>query len=114
MEEPVFTRNQIETCGERLLEDSPNAVVRYRILRDVLRRPTGDTELGNARTRILAHPLVQELAMSQHADGSWGRFHSMDSTMKARFPTTEIAVRRALALGLDKDSGVLKRAVKYM
>jgi hypothetical protein len=38
----------------------------------------------------------------------------MDSTIKTRFPTTEIAVRRALALGLDHDKPILKRVFGYM
>jgi hypothetical protein len=110
MVKPVFTKSEIETLAQRILEKKPNAVVRYRILRDVLRIPPGSVD----RAQMLAHPWVQELAQEQHADGAWGRFHSMDSTLKARFPTSETAIRRALALGLDKDAPVLARAVGYM
>ncbi len=114
MDSLVFTRNQIETLAQRLLEGRPNPVVRYRILRDVLRVPGSSTDLKAAKARMLAHPWAAELASGQHADGTWGRFHSMDSTLKSRFPTTETAIRRALALGLDKDTPPLKKAAGFM
>jgi hypothetical protein len=114
MDSLVFTRNQIETLGLRLLEGRPNPVVHYRILRDVLRAPVSSTDLKTAKARMLAHPLAAELASGQHADGTWGRFHSMDSTLNARFPTSETATRRALALGLDKDTPPLKEAAGFM
>jgi hypothetical protein len=57
---------------------------------------------------------VRELEAAQEPNGIWGRFHSQDSRLKRRFPTTENAVWRALALGLDKESDILKRAAGYM
>jgi hypothetical protein len=110
----MFTRSQIESLGRAILELRPNAIVRQRILRDVLQLPPGNRDLEIARTQAISHPWVKELAIEQHTDGSWGRFHSMDSTLKARFQTTEIAVRRALALALDKRSSILSRAIEYM
>jgi hypothetical protein len=106
-------KSQIEGIGQKILDRQPNAIVRHRILRDVLRLPRNSTTLAS-RAALLAHPWVDELTREQHADGSWGRFHSMDSTIKARFPTSEAAIRRALALGLEKGDPVLTRAVEYM
>ncbi len=97
----MFTRSQIESLGRAILELRPNAIVRQRILRDVLQLPPGNRDLEIARTQAISHPWVKDLSIEQYSDGSWGRFHSMDSTLKARFQTTEIAVRRALALALD-------------
>jgi hypothetical protein len=114
MDSLVFIRNQIETLGQRLLEGRPDPIVCYRILRDVLRVPDGSADLKTARARMLVHPWAAELASGQYADGTWGRFHSMDSTLKAHFPTSETAIRRALALGLDKDAPLLKKAAGFM
>lgn len=114
MDSLVFTRNQITSLGQCLLESQPNAIVHYRILRDVLRVPGDSADLKTARAQMLVHPLTAELASAQHPDGTWGRFHSMDSAINARFPTSETAIRRALALGLDKDAPILARAVKFM
>lgn len=57
---------------------------------------------------------ILELENQQEPNGSWGRFHSRDSSVRKRFPTSELAIQRALALGLDKDSQLLKKAVGYM
>jgi hypothetical protein len=114
MEPLILTRNQIESLGRRLLEAQPDTIVRYRLLRDVLRLPSRSAELETARLQMLTHPWVAELELEQHPNGTWGRFHSMDSTIKARFPTSEIAIRRALALGLNKDAPVLARTIDFM
>lgn len=114
MDNSIFTKNQVESLGNHLLNLQPNAIVRYRILRDVLRLPPKSVELETARLQMLSHLWAQQLALEQHPDGTWGRFHSIESTIKAGFPTSEIAIRRALALGLDKDSSVLTPAVEFM
>ena len=114
MESAVFSRSQIESLGQAILEFQPYAIVRLRILRDVLHLSPGCADLENALNQVMSHPWVKELAREQIPDGSWGRFHSMDSTIQSRFPTTETAVRRALALGLDNRTPILKRATEYM
>ena len=92
----------------------PNAIVSHRLLRDVLLLSTSSSRLQVARQTMLSHAWVEELAHGQHPDGTWGRFHSMDSSIKSRFPTSEAAIHRALALGLDKDSHILARVVEFM
>lgn len=110
----MFTSEQITEIGQSILNGHPNAIVSFRILRDVLHQPPASLNLESARGQMLIHPWVKELAQEQQANGSWGRFHSMDSTLKACFPTSETAIRRALALGLDKDTPVLKKAIRFM
>jgi hypothetical protein len=114
MESSSFSKKRLESLAIDLLEDQPNAIVRHRLLRDVLRQPYGSPDLEAARLQVSAHPWVKELAREQISDGSWGRFHSMDSSRKNRFPTSEFAIRRALALGLEKESPPLSRAVNFM
>jgi GNAT superfamily N-acetyltransferase len=109
-----FTRAEVEGLAWRLLERSPNAVPRFRLLRDVLCLPPGDPELEEARRILHAHAWVEALADEQLPDGSWGRFHSMNSRLKRRFPTSETAISRALALGLEKNHPLLKSAANYM
>jgi hypothetical protein len=110
----IFTRNKIESLGQNLLEGQPNAIVRHRILRDVLHLPRGSADLEVTRLQLVSHYWVDVLAHEQRSDGTWSRFHSMDSTVKAIFPTSETAIRRALALGLEKDDPILRRAVEFM
>ncbi|HTX79252.1 MAG TPA: hypothetical protein VMC62_06265 [Longilinea sp.] len=110
----MFRRQDIEALGEKLLDLTHCAVPRYRILRDVLQLPPSDRLCVEAQGNLTQDGWVRELRSSQHPDGTWGRFHSRDSALKAHFPTTEIAISRALALGLDKDSDILQKSIAYM
>jgi hypothetical protein len=110
----MVASHQLEEIGRVILTKRPNVVVRGRLLRDVLQVSAGDPELVRARSELLGHRWIMELAREQQPDGSWGRFHSMDSKLKARFPTSEHAIRRALALGLDRESPILAKAVRFM
>jgi sirohydrochlorin ferrochelatase len=110
----MHASDRYEQAGGLLLARATNAVVRVRLLRDVLGRPPDDPQLGAARSELLRHPHVAALARDQLPDGSWGRFHSRDSSRSSRLPTSEIAIRRALALGLDRHDSLLANAVTYM
>jgi len=56
----------------------------------------------------------RQLADAQWPDGSWGRFHSMDSSVKQVFTTTEAALRRAWDMGLPKDDPVAAKCIALM
>lgn len=98
MVSPVSTRNQIESIGRLLLEAQSNPIFSHRILQDVQCLPPGLAELTTFNAYMLTHPWVEEFGRFQCPDGSWSHFHSMESTIKTRFSSTEIAIRRALML----------------
>ena len=110
----MLEQNQVKAVAQNILGFEPNAIVRFRLLRDVLHLSPPSSELGHLMTGLTQHPWTRQLSQEQQPDGSWGRFHSMDSRIKARFPTSEVAIRRALALGLDKDNPILARVAGYM
>jgi hypothetical protein len=58
----------------------------------------------------------RELAGEQREDGSWGRFHTMDSKTaeKQKFKTTENALKRARELSLTKDDPMIAKCIKLM
>lgn len=105
---------RIEAIAHRLLELNPEPVPRYRLLRDVLRRPPDDADLCEARAGLETSQQVQVLIQEQRSDGSWGPFHSRDSRLKQRIPTTEAGVERALALGLDFTHPILQKTAAYI
>lgn len=105
---------EIRRVADGLIERRPGPVVEYRLRRDVLREDAGSLSMLAMRREVWASPGAIELAREQKPDGSWGRFHSMDSSIRARFVTSELAVERALAIGLDKVTPVLMRAAGYM
>jgi hypothetical protein len=106
--------NAIEERAHRILEQMPEPVVRYRLLREVLKRPADDIELCQAKEALRNSCNVQELADEQWADGGWGAFHSRSTRLKQRIPSTEFGVERALALGLDPKHPVLEKTTRYL
>jgi hypothetical protein len=56
---------------------------------------------------------VLELKSEQREDGSWGRFHSAMKS-KGKTVTTEAAVERGLALGLEASDPIFQAAVNYL
>jgi len=89
-------------------------VVRYRLLRDVLRRSAGDPELQQAKAGLDDSRCVQELAREQWEDGGWGAFHSRSTRLAQRIPSTEVGVERGLTLGLDASHPMLWKAARYI
>ena len=69
----------IEQLAQSILDAQPDASVRIRLLRDVLRLPAQDEALLNAQQDVIKSRWVQELAQEQQSNGSWGRLHSRDS-----------------------------------
>ncbi len=107
-------QNEVESTARRLLDRELDPVVRFRLLRDCLDCRPGDAQIVALYSLLSSLPQVRELATEQQPDGSWGRFHSMDSKLRTRFTTSEAAIRRALALGLDRSHPILHKAVGYM
>jgi len=56
---------------------------------------------------------ARQLIGLQHPDGSWGRFHSMN-TKDGSCVTTEQALRRLRILGFTMEDECIRRAVDYM
>lgn len=106
--------SEIERIAKAILDLRPCPVVEYRIRRDVLLEDPAGEAMEALRRRVNASAGVVELEREQKADGSWGRFHSQDTKVRARFVTSERAIERALALGLDRRDPVLSRAVRFM
>lgn len=72
---------------DRIEAMSPCAAVRYRIKR--MRKQEIEPELFD---EFYNGKRVELLKTNQHADGGFGRFHTRDSKLKQKIPTTEHAV----------------------
>jgi hypothetical protein len=105
---------RIEATAHKILGDEPEPVVRFRLLRDVLRTPAEDPDLQAAQDALKQSQQLKTLAKEQRRNGSWGRFHTADSQVKKKIITTEAGVDRAFALGLDASHPVLKKAADYI
>jgi hypothetical protein len=105
---------QVREIAQNLLERKPDVSVRLRLWRDVLHAAPESRELCELAEGLPKQAHVRQLEAEQQPDGSWGRFHSMDASLRLHIPTSEIAIRRALALGLDQNHPILERAAGYM
>jgi len=105
---------RIVDAADRLLQRQADPVPRYRILRDIVRRPQGDLGLTEGKKAMLSSRWVAELMAEQSHHGGWARFHSMDTKARRKIPTTEFAVWRAVQLGVEPSDKVLVRATTYL
>jgi hypothetical protein len=104
----------VDATAEEILATNPDPVVKYRLLRDVLRRAADSPKVVTARKALDGSHWVQLLASEQCSDGGWGRFHSRNYQSKQKTPTTEFGVERALALGLNARHPILRKTAKYI
>jgi hypothetical protein len=104
----------IKEIASMILDQDPDPPLRYRLLRDVLCKPENDIEIIEVRKSLSASCWVMQLAEEQWEDGSWGRLHSMDTSLKQVIPTTEFGVERGLSLGLDANNYVLDKSIHYL
>ncbi len=103
----------IEETACIILQQDPDPVVRFRLLRDVLKEPPNTDTLMNAQREMLQSRWVLNLRNEQREDGSWGRFHSATKT-RGKIGTTEAAVERGLALGLEASDPIFRSTISYL
>jgi hypothetical protein len=103
----------IEETAHQILQDAPDSIVRFRLLRDVIKALPDSNILNIARQEMLSSGWVAELRNEQKEDGGWGRFHSAMKT-KGKVATTEAAVERGLVLGLEASDPTFQAAIEYL
>ena len=103
----------VEEAARRILRGNCDPVVRFRLLRDVLRTPPTSDVLTRARCEMLQSRWIRGLRNEQREDGSWGRFHSAVKC-EGKIVTTEAAVERGLALGLEASDSIFQATINYL
>ncbi|HJN51999.1 MAG: hypothetical protein QGI68_12000 [Pseudomonadales bacterium] len=111
---PKDRGSNVRETALRLLDSPLHPVPRFRIIRDILHVPNKDSEYRAAREEVCNTRFAKELGESQEKNGTWGRFHTQDTRAKKKFPTTEKAIERALAVGLDNEDRILKRTTEFI
>lgn len=97
---------------EYLLANASDPFPRYILKKEIQNQKISDTDID----AIHSSKWYCQLADEQWADGSWGRFHSMDSSLakKKKFVSTEAALRRAHELSLTRDDPVVAKCIVLM
>ena len=94
---------------DRIQELSPCATVRYRIKR--MLKQEIDSELFD---EFYNSKWVELLKTNQHEDGGYGRFHSRNSKIKQKFPTTEKAADSIKMLDIQRGNPLTDKLCDYM
>lgn len=94
---------------DQIQELSPSAAVRYRIKRMLKQEIDSDLfdEFYNSKW-------VELLKANQLDDGGYGRFHTRNSKIKQKFPTTEIAIDSMKMLGIRRGNFLIDKLCDYM
>lgn len=102
----------LQDIAEYLLVNVSDPFPRYILKKEILNEKISETDLE----AIHLSKWYCQLADEQWTDGSWGRFHSMDSShaKKKKFVSTEAALRRAYELSLIKDDPVVAKCIVLM
>lgn len=89
-----------------------DSLPRYILKKEILGENPTDADFDE----IHSSKWYLQLSNEQWDDGSWGRFHSMDSRIKDKqiFVSTEAALRRANELGLTKDDPIIEKCIILM
>jgi len=58
--------------------------------------------------------IIKKLIEEQHSDGSFGRFHTMNSKLKQKIPTTQAAVWLMYEISLARNNEICNKTCLYM
>lgn len=103
-----------EYGNEYLSMSDLEPVPRFKLLTEVLGKNASNGEVADILQEVEEVRWVKDLEDEQQDDGGWQRFHSRDTKVRAKVPTSEYAIERALALGLPLKTKVLTSAHTYM
>ncbi|MHA1915199.1 MAG: hypothetical protein ACW990_13875 [Promethearchaeota archaeon] len=105
-------QKQIQNLANIILELNPDPIPKYIVLRDIMGKdPKQLTEL---KKQVLQTKSVKDVLAEQRKNGTWGRFHTQNTKIKQKYPTTEIALHRCAVIGLTKEDIPIKVAIDYM
>ena len=104
----------ILSASTSILNLAPCPVIQYRVKKEILLESITFEEERDYQSKIEESRHAQALFNEQLPDGSWGRFHSMDSRQRRIIPTTETAVDRAISLGINSNNPRLQQTRVYI
>ena len=105
-------KKELNSIVDRIISTSTDPFPRCILKKEILRETPTSADID----AIHASKWYKQLADEQWDDGSWGRFHSMDSRIanRQKFVSTEAALRRSRDLGLPKDDPVVAKCASLM
>ncbi len=108
--------NDFEAIKQYLDEIIIDPIPRYIYLREIEKRQESEVVCTRSFEQVRESRWYRQLEDGMLGDGSYGRFHSMDSKDKTRrvFKTTEEAIRRMKDMGLPSYDMLIKKVCNIM
>ena|GEM_PF-610552 len=97
-------------------ENIHDPVAKFIFTKEIAKKDSASPDFINAYEQLKQSKWYGQLADEQEKNGSWGRFHSMDTSAKCKkkFATTESALGRARELSLTKDDPMIEKCIGIM
>jgi len=108
----ILLQKQIHNLAQKILELNPDPIPKYLILRDILEKEP--RQLTGLKNQVLQTKWVKDVLVEQRKNGTWGRFHTENTKVKQKYPTTERALHRCAVIGLTKEDPPIKTTIDYM
>ena len=110
----MLTKEWLDKTAMKLYDFCEYPAVRHRILQ-FTKEPQDTPRFVQLHKEFLYSDVVEQLYNEQDMQGGWGQFRSKDYSVKSVFPTSQVAIRRALYLGLTYDDrDILMLAEDYL
>ena len=110
----MLTRELLDQTAMKLYDFCEYPAVRHRVLQFIGEAPNTEQFL-QLHEKFLHSDIVEQLYHEQDTQGGWGAFRSKDYSVKKLFPTSQVAIRRCLYLGLTYDDrDILMLANEYL
>lgn len=107
--------DEFNLAAQRLYELCEYPAVQYHILYRLLQEPYESKRLTALREAFLTSDIVEELNYEQDSNGGFGNLFEKDYSVKAKFPTSLVAINRCLYIGLTlNDRDILLCAKEYL
>lgn len=110
----MLTKKSLDEAAMQLYDFCEYPAVRHRVLQ-LVGEPPDTKRFVQLHNEFLKSDIVEQLYHEQDAQGGWGQFRSKDYSVKSVFPTSQVAVRRCLYIGLTYDDrDILMLANDYL
>lgn len=105
-----------EVIRDYLSDLVTDPVPRFILFKEIYKLPSDSSVYRDTYEEVKRSKWYLQLLQEQWPDGSWGRFHSMDSKAEVKqvFPTTESALRRIRELSLDTQDPMVAACIHRM
>lgn len=104
----------IKRIAKNIIDISDSKNVEHIIKREFLQVDCDNFTKRSKFSEFCNSKWIASVLEEQNIQGNWGRFHTSNSKVKSKYPTTEYALKYLYYLGLRRGDEPIDRACSYM